>query len=53
MRKRPEFRWEHVPAMAFARAGFAFDAGVPAGSACPTRVTLPLFPARPALESSP
>lgn len=54
MRKRLQYRWEHLPAMAFARARSAFEPGVPVtGDVCQARVTLPLFRARAAVESSP
>ena len=55
MRKRSmQSRWENVPAVARAHAGPAVDTGIPAvGGTCHTQGTLPLFRARPALESSP
>jgi hypothetical protein len=55
MRKRTmQSRWENVSAAARAHAGSTIDTGIPAvGGVCFKRVTLPLFGARMALESSP
>jgi hypothetical protein len=55
MRKRTsQSRWENVPAAARAHAGSAVDTGIPVvGATGRKQGTLPLFPARPALESSP
>lgn len=55
MRKRSlQSRLEIVSAVARAHAGSAVDAGSPVvGGTCHKRITLPLFRARTALESSP
>jgi hypothetical protein len=55
MRKRSlQFRWENVPAVARVHAGAALDTAIHAvGGTCHKQGTLPLFRARPALESSP
>ena len=55
MRKRTlQSRWEIAPAAARAHAGSTIDTGTPVtGGVFRTTGTLPLCPARMALESSP
>ena len=55
MRKRTsQSRWEMASAVARAHAGSTVDTGIPVtGGVCLKRAILPLFPARPASESSP